>query len=258
MLKLKHRFALFFYNYTAILAFKYKDGSFKTSKLLILQNLVKIPLSMALAGFVALYPPLRDAIFIKKVIVLKNYSDFSRLSVLLVIAIMDTASYLLCILQILQVKKIKNFMNSLILLKIERTFLEKFHKKCVKRFIDLILVFSFVSAVQIIGAMKFSALAILADFIFLFPNFVLIGFISFFINIENFISVMLLEFKCYLESMEARSFSTNNYLKLTKRHHEIHAIFKQFNNCFGIQLNLVVCYVTSMMVLNVKIITVDI
>lgn len=255
MSKVLNAAVLFLYNFTTILALKYKDGLFKTSKTLTLLNILKIPITVFFTVFVSTYPPLRDKIFMQNLIILKNYSDFSKLSMILLIVNMYIGSYSICILHFVKVKKIEIFLSSIFAVEIEEELLKTFNRKCFKHFLSLLSVFVFVSSVQVIGSLKLSLSAILADLVFQFPNFVLIGFVMFVKTFENFICLLLHQIKKCIMIQNNQKLTSNmleSYLILSKGHREIWSFVEEFNNNFGAQLTIVICYGTSTMVLNVK------
>lgn len=214
-------------------------------------NILKTLATCVFIAYVGYDESAKEKLFVKKVIVLKNYSNFSKVTVIYVVAMMNIDGVVICIIQVTRSKKIEHFANQLFSISFRESLLIKFQKESMKYSLILFSIFTFVSSVQIIGAMKISFLTIFSTFIFLYPNFVLISFVSFVKFFGIFISISLENFQYGLSYITTEN-KLKNDLAQSKKYHDIFEWVESFKKIFKNQLTLVACYCSSVMVLNVN------
>lgn len=258
MSPLLHRFLLSYYNFSAISCFKLRDGKYQISIFMALCNVLKLPLVLIFSIYVIDNPSLRDEIFLKTLIVLKDFSPFSRFSITIVVILINLAMFILILLQVLKRNKIKNFTNTLIGKSLDEKYFVEFKKKASSHLLVLATVFVLSLSISYFGAFNVSTLSFFACLIYFFPHFVMIGFISFVLVFTNFVFASLKEFKDDLRMVSMtenhnQDFSLENYLRLSRKFQKLYELVEQFIDCFGSQLTIMTCYLTAMMVFNVRI-----
>lgn len=258
MSPLVHRFLISYYNFSAIFCFKLRDEKYQISNFIVLCNVIKLPLVLIFSVYVIDKPLLRDEIFLETLIVLKDFSPFSRFSISVVVILIDLSMFILIQLQVLQRHKIKNFTNTLISNSLDEKYFAEFKKKTTSH----LLVLTSVSVLSLLfsyfGAFNVSILSFFASLIYFFPHCVMVGFISFVLLFTNFVLASLEEFKndlrmVFMKENPDQDFSFQNYLRLSRKYQKLYELVEQFNGCFGSQLTLITCYLSAMMVFNVRI-----
>lgn len=251
------RFALCLYNYSSILCLKYNGKVFEISRLQALHNVLKMPFVIGVAFLISLYVPLRDAIFKKSLVFLKNHSVFAQLSVVLVLFLMQISELLLCTLQVAKREKIIKLMNQALC----QALSQKYHQKFVKRCINITKIFLFANflshSIQYVGTCNISVLTLFVSFMMFYCFNVLFSFVCFVKSFEAFIVTSIKELKSEVKEQQQlmstdHKVNLQHLIKLSKKYQIIRDLVEIFNDSFGSQITLVVCQLTTAIVLNVS------
>lgn len=249
------RLALYFYNFSSILCLKFENRTCKVSKLTTFLNVLKMPSVILLTAFMTFYTPIAEVVFQNNLLAMRNYSMFSKFSLLFVLSLRQLSKLILCILQVLQRHDIGRFMNCASTRFLGGNFARQFEKLFIKNLCVFGSLFTVISFLQYFGAFQISFPSLLAELIICYPNLVQFAFISFVKNVESFIIASLKEFQEDLNEIllnPKSKWTTEDAVRLSRRYQEIFNIAEQFNECVGSQITLMTCYFVLMLVLDVS------
>jgi hypothetical protein len=187
-------------------------------------------------------------LFIDKLVDLQKFSEFSKGTIMFVVVVMNLIVVVINALQTYHSKNIEKWLNRIVSQKFDQQLIAELDKKCWRFSLLVGLIFAFISIVQMIGALKFSVVGLLVNFIFLYPNFVLLAFVMFVKFFSIFTSILLEKFKSDLET----SNSSNDFYVLIQKYRLILRNVREFNECFNYQITIFVCYCSLVMVFNVS------
>lgn len=254
-----HRIALFFFNYSSIFCFKFENKQHKISNFLTALNLLKMPLVSTTGWLIIYHRPFKQKFFIENLFAMKDFSQFARVSFVIVIAILNLTSYLLSILQMVKREEIKIFVNAAFDKSLDGKYFLKFRKNCIETVIWAVILYSINAVGQFTGNLKISILTILACIILYFPSLLISSFEVFVKIFENFVVATMKQFRKDLKNVSNRMLLNHNqsveeFLRLSRKHQEIYDLVERFNKNLGLQQTLIICFLTSMMVFSVSLI----
>lgn len=251
-----NRLSFFLCNYSSIFCLKFKNSVYEVSNLLALLNILKIPAIVTLTILIARYPMMRDTVTLESLVVLKNYSHFSRVSILIVVVLLYGTTFAFCCSLVMKRFEVRNFARVFSGKSIDKYFLMIYNRYCLKHSVILFILFVIIAFLSFVGSFKMSIWSVFALIAYSYPFILLFIFTSFVTNVENFIIASLEEFRDKLFKVHrssGNSFQSYEiHLNLSRNYHEIYELFIQFNNCFGPQITLVNLHLILMMIFGVR------
>lgn len=256
-----HRFALFLYNFFGITHLFYDGETYRVCRTVtalstsiyigsvVFSILISISTTFSV-GFV-------NALFNSEVIELQKFSDFSKTSAQIASISFRVASSLMFIIQILLRNRVQMFMN-----KAQKCELGEYRKQfqsiCMKHSAVLGITYSFILVYQFIATMKVSVISFILMLFMFYPKVVVLGFVSIVKNSENFLVLLLKQYRKDLVELSNESHLNDemkiiNYIKLSRTYREIYNIAGEWNGTFGVPLTLITCVSTLLMGLQVDI-----
>jgi hypothetical protein len=130
-----------------------------------------------------------------------------------------------------------------------------FKKSCVKDSMVLFSIFISNYTIQCFGTFKLTFLSSIVSTIVYYPFIAVFGFISFIKNFENFIIASMKDFKREIKDFSkcksvTDSFKLKQFYQLSNKYQKIANLLKEFNKCFGLQVTILSCYLTALLVFN--------
>lgn len=246
-----HRLGLFYYNFTSILCLNFENGSYNNSSIQAFFNVLKAPFVFIFVLFVASQRTFNDTIFIKTFINLEEFSKFSRISITVIIVIMQGQVILLGILQVLRKYEIFHFIERASAVSLDKKYAKKFVTLCLKRTLTSNFVLLTISIAQFYGSMRISLLSLAVMVICSYPVIVMFSFVTFVISFESFAIVLLKQFKKDLKN-SSTSLNHEIYFKLSQQYQEIFELIREFKKSFGAQLTTITVLYIFCLVFNVS------
>jgi 7tm Chemosensory receptor len=250
MLKGLHRFALTTFNFASILNLEYRDGIFEVSKFTAISNVLKLPAFVLFRKLVSLIEP--DDIEREQAIA-ENLSSFFRLLQPIFILVCMSSIIIIFVLQCYKRDEIKTLANQAMSISLN----EELRKKLEADFIKFsgALIFIFVASFMITFAGGEASLSMLSNILLVeYNTLMLICFIVFVKLFELLLTAAIYTLKAHLAEFNNFTCSVHGkmYLKLSKDYQQIYLLSEQFNNCFGLQITLVLSTFFMCVVLNVS------
>lgn len=236
------RFAYFFYNFTGFYCFKFENSQFKISRVKFFFNLFRLTSSFLIAAIAMIILSGAKEIIRQDLVSLPVFSDFTRFSLLVGVALQQSSAFVLFFSQALKLSKIASFLNKCQVISPKHEFLEIFEQNVTQHFKVLFFIMIPLTTLKYTAMMIPSAWSFLVFLSFMYPAATILGFFSFVKNFENFIIACLKE----LESEVEDCFS------LISKYKKLYGVSKAFNDAFGNQLTLMTCFVTATIVVGVS------
>ena len=236
MSKFRVRLIYQFYNFSGLFNFKLQDGKNQVSNITALTNLVKVPIILLLQVLVFHHPIFHAEVHSPEALSL-IFSKVVQAVFIIQKLSASISSILFCWIQVANRHKLKRLINGMMLLKIANEPQSDCMKSCIR---DNILIFSIFTA-KTFGLyfviFKFSMLSFIVNIISSFLIFQTFVFVSFVKNFENYVLVLMEEFR-----KDLKHFSFRRHQKYFERYDEIHDLIRDFQQCFGLQLSVFTCF----------------
>lgn len=248
------RLALSFYNFFSILCLKHENQVFTISTFTANTNCFKLPLNLMMVLYVSSDEQLRNLLFKKNIVVLKRYSTFAIIAILIVMLLMNFVMLIISFTQFVLRNKIKCFMNKVAENPLTSTYARKFQNICVRDTAVLITVSTVSLIVQFIDSYKISFLNFVFSMILFYGHVMIVCLLSFIKNFENFIVASIKQLKSDIkENYHLINASENEkQSEFIRKHQRICDLMLQFDTSLGLQLTILAVYLTSMLVFCVR------
>ena len=238
------RCALQFYNFHSILNLKLKNENFEVSKIVTISNLLKFPACIIISILVSF--PSETQLLNDEIAIVKS-SKFVTVSQIVVVFFHFFYFTLLCLIQILNRHKTMKLVNKAFELKMKKEFQYQFIKNCARHFLNLFLILVVLSIFQYCFIFKLSWQSAILMIIGIHQNLIILGFVTFSKNFEEFVVALLNELRSDLKL----KLHENNQIYL-KRHQEVYDLAEQFQTCFGLQFTVFTCFFTFNCIFSVS------
>lgn len=246
-----HRFAVRLYNFVSILCVKEENQVFKVSNFSAICNILKVPFVLIYTVFVFAF--FNEEMTPERFEYFKNFSTFSKVSLFFVAMSIFLISFLIAILQVTRRHEMKDFVNFWMKKSLEQEYFRQYRKTCIKYHVSGLVVFTLFVVPQFFTTTKISLLSMLSNFVFMYPYYMVLGAISFVISFQNFIIESLKEFKQDWDSFSSlHEVTLETYLNASMKYQEIYDFVQQFKRCFGLQLTLITCHMTMVLICTVN------
>lgn len=260
MSRLLHRYELCLYNFSSIFCLKSDDQVFKVSNFAAFVNILKIPFVIFFAFIMSLNHTLRDTITQESLVVLKNYSSFAKLSIIIGYVLLFVTSFVFCLWHAIKRHDVRDFIEIFLKNSLDDKYFIKYKSYCLRHSVALFILVLIVLLISFIGSFKMSILSVIALLVFSYPFVMFVSFASFVTTFENYIIVSLKRFKSELKKHNhaypsyGSSERLEKYLKLSKTYQEIYELFMKFHHCFGPQITFVNTNLIAILIFCVRII----
>ena len=251
------QFEFFLYNFSSILCLKFENENYQVSNLATFLSILRMPILISMTCIIALNPLIKNTIVQESLVILKNYSVFSRVSIILVAVSLYVTTFIYCISQAIRRYKVRNFIRSFVAKSLEEKYFLKYKSCCFKHSLMFVILVLIVEVLSFFGAFKMSIWSIFALLAISQPFIIFIIFAFFVTNFENFVVASLKQFRKELKRSKnlpclKRGQRFENYLRLSKIYQEIYDLVEQFNDCFGPQMTLLIVHMISMTIFSVS------
>lgn len=249
-----HRRALSFYNFSATLCLTYDNHVYKVSKLVAFLNVLKITIIILIAAPIA--ASLKESTLKFGFFDPANFSIVSRVTMFCAAITIHASNFVLTIMQILWRNHIKDFMNEALESTPSERYLKIFQKLCIKNSMASGILFVLSSFLQYFSSMHVSFASAVIYILMVDSVEVILSFVSFVRNFENFVAVLLEEFRNDIKNLvNFEKFQEGsdeaNYRKLSEKYQKIYNLVEKFNEAVGLQLTMITCLWVVMLVLQV-------
>lgn len=257
MSRLVHRFAFHLYNFSSILCLKLENRVCEVSNLAAFVNILKIPFMVLFSFIIATNPVLRDTITLESLVVLKDYSTFSRVSIIIAAVQLYLITFIFCVAQSVRRYKVRNFMRNFMEKALDEKYFMKYKSYCFKHSLAFTILILIILVVSFFGSFKRSIWSFFALMVYSYPFVLLTTFTSFVSNFENFVIASLKQFRKDLKQHHSLHVSLTReqnfeiYLELSRKYREIYGLTMQFNDCFGPLITLACIHMISTMIFGV-------
>lgn len=242
-----NRLEVFFYNFTSVFCVTKEKDVLRVSNFAAVCNILKMPFYLAFTVFSFTY--FEEELVHEKFDGLKQFSTFSKVLLLVTSITGLTSAFLFTVLQVVRRQEFTKFVNVWLQKQLAEEYFQQYRNDCFKYHTAEVIVVSIHMLCQYLGAGKHSLISLVSSLVFMQPNIMLFGVLSFVTCFQNYVIALLTEFNDELIDF-AQGAALNqrptmeNYLKVSKKYQEIHEFVDQFRKCFGVQITLIFCYVT--------------
>lgn len=237
-----HRFALCFYNFSAILCMKFDKEIVSISLWKALVNFLKILSMVMLTLFVFSNDSVGSKILKQKLIEVENFSKLSKIVTASILSLLFLLTIALVILQISFRNRVRNLLNNAFQFPLRSYFLTELEKNCVFDIKVLTIVLLTKHIFHYYGVCKISLISFAYSFVFLYGSLVPIAFVSLANCFENFFVIALQDLQNEVKVVSSNSCGNqDHFTKLSRKHQKLYELSQQFNKAFGLQMTLFVC-----------------
>lgn len=237
-----HRFALCFYNFSAILFMNFDKKVVSVSLWKALVNFLKILLMVMLTLFVFSNDSLSSKIMKQKITEIENFSKLSKIVTASILSMISLLTIALVILQILFRNRVRTLLINAFEFPLRSYFLIELEKNCVFDFKVLTIVLITKHISHYYGVCKISLISFAYSFVFLYGSLVPLAFVSLANCFENFFVRALQDLQKELKVVSSYCCGNrDHFTKLSRKHQKLFELSRQFNKAFGMQMTLFVC-----------------
>lgn len=230
------------------------ENKLKQSRIFTVINFIRMPFVILFMIFFFGNPPLRKMVFKTDVIFSnRNYSTFTKVLIRVSGYLLQVVTFSICFINFWKRNKILDFMRQVQKVEISQTSSARL-KKLWRKFTAMFLILWFLVTVEnYVTKMRFSFLAIACFLIFTHSYVIVTSFLCFLKAFEMFFMVMLEDFNISLtEELTSQSdFDVDLYHKCLAKYRTIFTSNEKFHEAFGIQMSLMISYVTLMTTIQV-------
>lgn len=254
MSKTSRNLALCFYKYTGMLSIRFENGSFTTSKLLAFLNFFKLILCLSISLFATLLPVEEFNLFRFDIYEMPQLSKFSLLAHWISFSLLRLTPCVLLVMQVWNLEKMEIFLNECLSIKLRARCSTLFERSCVIHFKLLGGLIVSLHTTIFLGLMIPSVLGVVVFYFYMYPTFIVMGFVSFLKNFEHFIVTAMYEIKLDLGEFESLSHYSKigKYLKISRKYEKLNKLLEKFQDAFEPQLTFVTCSCAAAIIFKVS------